>query len=149
VTILLNVCLDKSLLETLFLNKQYVAPDGSERIQYVLDKRIYPGEPFDSPIFTFIECRPDAKTAFVLKMSMSPRLRVSRVSTAQGGLTKLQINAEPDVKQVTPPLTLFLAKTGLPLDSEKVKTMRQEYTWGYECRLLSQPDKIIAYLYAC
>jgi hypothetical protein len=28
-----------------------------------------------------------------------------------------------------------------------VKEFYDEYRWRYECRLLSQPDKIVAYLY--
>jgi hypothetical protein len=80
----------------------------------LIDKRIYPAEPFDTPVFTFKNCKPDRKTAYVFKISMGPRLSVSRISTASGGLQKMQVNVEKDVKQVTPPNTLYLAKTGFP-----------------------------------
>ena len=145
--ILLNVYLDKSVTESLFLNKQYTGPDGSTRQQYLIDKRIYPGEPFDTPIFTFKDCKPDRKTGYMLKISIGPRLSVSRISTASGGLTKMQVNVEKDVKQVTPKNTLYLAKTGLPLPADRIQEFHDKYRWGYECRLLSQPDKIVAYLY--
>jgi len=78
---------------------------------------------------------------------MGPRLSVSRISTASGGLQKMQVNVEKDVKQVTPKNTLYLAKTGLPLPADRIQEFHDKYRWGYECRLLSQPDKIIAYLY--
>lgn len=146
--ILLNVRFDKSVLESLFHNKTYTSADGSVRQQYVIDKRIYPAELFDAPIFTFINCKPDSRTAYVLKISIGPRLKISRFSAAEGGLAKMQINAMVDVKHTAPQLTLYLAKTGLPLKPDQAAHFRQDYKWGYACQLLSQPDKTIAYLYA-
>lgn len=144
--ILLNCYLDKSVVESLFYIKTYKAPDGSTRHQYYTDKRIYPAEPFDAPIFTFVNCKPDTKTAYVLKINISPRLKISRVSTATGGLTKMQIVAIPDTKKATPPMTMFLAKKGLPFRPEEIQKLKQ-HRWGYGCRLLSQPDKVVAYFY--
>jgi len=143
--ILLNCYLDKSVVESLFFNKQYKVRDAT-RYQYYTDKRIYPAEPFDAPIFTFVNCKPDTKTAYMLKITISPRLKISRVSTATGGLTKMQITVSKDTKQVTPQITMFLAKKGLPFTHEELERFRN-LSWGYECRLLSQPDKIIAYYY--
>jgi hypothetical protein len=145
--ILVNYYLDKSVVETLFFIKTYKALDGSTRHQYYVDKRIYPSEPFDAPIFVFVDCKPYSKTAYVLKINISPRLKISRVSTATGGLTKMQIVVATDVKQEKPPMTMYLAKKGLPLLQEEIQQLRR-YPWGYECRLLSQPDKIVAYFYA-
>lgn len=144
--ILLNCYLDKSVLESLFHIKTYKAPDGSTRHQYYTDKRIYPAEPFDAPIFIFVGCKPENRTPYVLKINISPRLKISRISTATGGLTKMQIIATPDTKQVMPPITMYLAKKGLPFLFDEIERLKQ-YPWGYECRLLSQPDNIIAYFY--
>jgi len=145
--ILLNCYLDKSVIESLFHIKTYKAPDGSTRHQYYTDKRIYPHAPFDAPIFVFVNCKPDSKTAYVLKINISPRLKISRISTATGGLTKMQIIASPDTEQVKPPITMYMAKKGLPLKPEEIRHFRDNFKWGYECRVLTQPDKIIAYFY--
>jgi hypothetical protein len=144
--ILLNCYLDKSVVESLFYVKTYKAPDGSTRHQYYTDKRIYPAEPFDAPIFTFVDCKPNTKTPYALKISLGPRLKISRISSATGGLTKMQIVATPDMQQVKPPQTMYLAKKGIPLLPQEIQQFKR-YPWGYECRLLSQPDKIIAYYY--
>ncbi|MGQ9507601.1 MAG: hypothetical protein ACUVTB_07095 [Candidatus Bathycorpusculaceae bacterium] len=58
----------------------------------------------------------------------------------------MQIVVHTDSKQELPPITMFLAKKGLPFTEEEVQRFRR-YKWGYECRLLSRPDKIIAYYY--
>jgi len=134
------------MIESLFHSKTYTGPDGSIRHQFFVDKRIYPSEPFDAPVFTFVNCKPDSKSSYVLKISLGPRMKISRVSSAAGGLRKMQINAELDREQAMPPITLYLAKTGLPLTREQIADLKQ-HKWGYECRLLSQPDKIIAYFY--
>lgn len=145
-TIILNVKLDKSVIESLFLNKQY-AVSGFARMQFVVDKRIYPSEPFDAPIFTFSDCSPDQKMAYILKISVGPRLAVSRVSTTTGGLKKMQIVLSIYKPKPNFGLSiLYLAKTGLPLTTEQIAGYR-EYRWGYPCRLLSHPDKIVAYFY--
>lgn len=143
--ILLNVSLDKSVLESLFFIREYEF-HGTVRHRYYIDKRIYPTEPFDAPLFTFIGCEPNTRDRYVLKISMGPRVKVSRVAAAEGGLRKLQINVEPDKKQVTPQITLYFAKTGLPLTAEQLQEFKQ-FKWGYECRLLSRPDQVIGYFY--
>jgi hypothetical protein len=145
--ILINVFLDHSVTESLFLNKEYTSEDSSRRSQYVVDKRIYPQDLFNAPIFTFINCQPDTKTAYVLKVSMGPRTSISSLSSASGGMEKLQINVSICKPTTLTPVTLFLAKTGMPLPAEKVAEIRKTAKWGYECRVLSQPDKIIAYFY--
>lgn len=147
--ILLNVFLDRSLIETLFLNKPYTAPDGSVRREYVVDKRIYPQTLFQAPIFTFVNCVPNAKTLYMLKISIGPRMQVSRFSHVEGGMQKLTIKVQLmlEEKKEPPPIRLYLAKTGLPLAQEQLAELRK-HKWGYKCTLLNQPDKVIAYLYA-
>jgi hypothetical protein len=142
---LLNVGLDKSVVESLFFIRQYEHQGTIRRCHYV-DRRIYPTEPFDAPVFTFVGCEPNTRDRYVLKISMGPRVRVSRAAAAEGGLRKLQINVEPDRKQVTPQVTLYFAKTGLPLTAEQLQELKQ-VRWGYECRLLGRPDQIIGYFY--
>jgi len=144
--ILLNVRFDKSVVDALYFNKQYTAPDGSLRRQYYTDRRIYPDQPFDAPIFTFINCEPDDRTPYVLKVNVGPRLRISRVSRARGGLKKMQIIVRPDTQRRTPETTLYLARKGLPFTREEVERFRS-MPWSYACRILAEPDKIVAYYY--
>jgi hypothetical protein len=50
------------------------------------------------------------------------------------------------VKQVTPKKRFTSQKQAYPYQQTAYE-FHTKYRWGYECRLLSQPDKIVAYLY--